>query len=115
IQAILKNEQVELDLPVKIDYIPNKLLDLTIEGQPEIDENLSFYSIFKRGKILGLNKVNATHEIPVPGGGNIIRGVSLRNVPLTELFETATKYSPLELNGDFFKRFVLEVKDSSKF
>jgi thiol-disulfide isomerase/thioredoxin len=116
IKAILENENVELSLPVKMDYFPNKLMDLGLEGQPIIDENLAHYSIFKKGKINGLSRIVARRELPAKDGeGQVSRGISLRNVPLTELFETAINYSKKTLNGELHKRIVLDIKDPSKF
>jgi thiol-disulfide isomerase/thioredoxin len=116
IKAILQNENLDLSLPVKKDYFSNKLMDLSLKGQPEIDENLAYYSIFKKGKIDRLSTINAIREVPnAKGIGYINRGISLRNVSLVELFETATKYSKTRLDGVFSKRVILEIKDSTKF
>jgi thiol-disulfide isomerase/thioredoxin len=115
IKAILQNENVELSLPVKKDYFPNKLMDISLDGQPEIDENLAYYSIFKKGKISGLSKINALRETVANNGeGKSPRGISLRNVPFIELLETAVMYSKNGLNGDLRKRLILEIKDSSQ-
>jgi len=117
IKAILENENVELSLPVKLDYIPNKLMDLGLEGPPVIDEDLSFYSVFKKGKLDGLSYTNDTHETPEKNGtGRVYRGIALRNVPLLEIFQKAAEYLRKEtkLNGDFQKRLILDIKDSSK-
>jgi thiol-disulfide isomerase/thioredoxin len=117
IKAIIENENVELFLPVKMDYFPDKLMDLGLENsQPVIDENLEYYSVFKKGKIDGLSRINNRREVPDKGGvGHVLRGISLRNVTPSELFETATKYSKIEVNGDFRKRLILELKDPSNF
>lgn len=117
INAILGNENVELSLAVKIDYFPDKLMDLGVgDNQPVVDDNLAYYSIFKKGKIERLASINIRRDVP----GNdhrmtSFRGISLRNVSLLEMFETATKYSKKVLNGNFLKRLILNVKDSSKF
>jgi thiol-disulfide isomerase/thioredoxin len=116
IKAILENENVDLSLPVKMDYFSDKLMDLSLEGQPAIDENLSYYSIFKRGKIEGLSRINERREVPDKDkGGHVLRGISLRNVSLLELFETATNYSKKELNGVFQKRLILDMKNTWEF
>jgi thiol-disulfide isomerase/thioredoxin len=116
IKAILQNENVELSLPIKMDYFPNKLMDLGLEGQAEIDENLGYYSVFKRGRIEGLSKVNTRRDVPNKERTGVdFRGISFRNVTPLDLFETATKYSKNQLNGDFKKRLILEIKDTSNF
>jgi thiol-disulfide isomerase/thioredoxin len=115
IKAILENESVELDLPVKRDYFSNKLMEISIEGQPEIDENLTYYSVFKKGRIDGLDKVNTMRRIENPdGSGSVMRGISMRNVPYIDLLETVLAYSKNGLNGDLRKRLILSAIDHSQ-
>jgi thiol-disulfide isomerase/thioredoxin len=115
IKAILEDKNVELSLPIKKDYFPDKLMDLALEAQPDIDENLAFYSVFKRGKIDGLSRVFSLREtMNKKGPGKIPRGISFRNMSLIEILEIVSGYSKNRLYGDFKKRLILEIKDSSK-
>jgi len=115
IDAILQNETVDLDLPVKKDYFPNRLLDLSIDGvQPEIDDNLAYYSIFKKGKIDKLSSINSVHTVPVKDDITTqVRGISARNVTLIQLFEAANRYQEKRVEGVFNKRVLIKTRDKS--
>jgi len=117
IDAVLQDNNDVVALPVKKDYFPNRLLDLSTDDvQPLIDEGLTNYVAFRKGKIDRLNSVNSKHTIP--GNDNkdqIDRGIALRNVSLMQLFETANNYSGRKVGGYFDKRVFLQVKDPSAF
>lgn len=117
IKTILENENIELSLPVKMDYFPNKLMDIGLEGgQVEIDENLQYYSVFKRGRIEGLSRIYARRDIPnMERTGSEFRGISIRNVTPLEFFEIAASYSINKLDGNFKKRLILEINNPSNF
>jgi thiol-disulfide isomerase/thioredoxin len=117
IDAILKDENILLNMPIKKDYFPDKIMDLSIDdGQLEIDETLEYYSVLKKGEIDGLNRVHTTRKVRNKSGrGFIIRGISMRNITPIEMFETAVAYSNGKIVGNFRKRMVLELKDPVKF
>lgn len=108
IESILDEELIVI--PVKKDFFANKLLDLS--NEVIIDENLMYYSFFKKGKFEGLKAINRIRIIKDNDGKGNIRGSAMRNMPLLEMYKTA-----IYLNANFNKvfsdkRLILEIKDS---
>jgi thiol-disulfide isomerase/thioredoxin len=112
IKSVLNGES--LVMPVKKDFLANKLV-----GFPEtIDNNLSFYKVFRKGKIEGTPPTIDSREEEVNVDGRILsvpRGKTMINVPLLDMYMTT-----LLDNMDFLKKFTnkrlildLDVRDSS--
>jgi len=103
-------------MPVKSDFFPNKIMDLPLD-EMLIDNNFPHYSLFRKGRLEGLVPVNKVrYEITYSPKGkpsNLLRGRTIRNFPLLDIFKAAIFYnSELHaVNSD--KRFLLDIKDSS--
>jgi thiol-disulfide isomerase/thioredoxin len=114
ISMLLENENSELTWAIKKDYMPNKLMDLAVDGQPDVDDNLEYFSVFKKGRIDGLGYVNTPRSVLSKDEQDLVaRGISMRNVTIIEMFETALRLKR-GIRDYTQKLLVLNVKDSSR-
>jgi hypothetical protein len=102
-----------LQLAVKEDFFPNKLLTFNNEDAI-IDDHMLHYSLFKMGKIEGLSVNKLRTILNKKGDGIVIRGIAMRNLSLLQMYKEA-----VNLNQEFRfvytdRRLILEVNDSSK-
>jgi thiol-disulfide isomerase/thioredoxin len=104
INKVLVNTSAEM--PEKKDFDENSLMQLP--GDIAIDQ-VNHYSLFIKGKLKGLNKINQTRW-----SGDVIRGKAMRNVSLLEMYKVAISF--ISDFGEKFtdRRLVLEVSDSTK-
>lgn len=114
IKKVIDDERIVMQ--VKKDFFPDKLLDLGIEeDQLTIDDNLTHYSIFRKGRLEGLTKINQIRLVKDPNNkGANIRGKAMRNMSLRDLYKGAIVFNQEFHKIYNYKRLILEVKDKSK-
>jgi len=111
IDLVLSNKPNKITF--KNDFFPDKLLDLS--SNINVDENFLHQSLFIKGEQVGLRAVNRLRTIQQHGNmPSAIRGITMRNIPLLKMYETALNLH-LALNDKYsVKKRIFEIKDSSK-
>lgn len=108
--GVLNNENIKL--PVKKDFFQEKTLYLGRSGETINIDDQTFHSVFKRGKLIGLSKVDQLRILKASNNEEYVRGIAMRNVSLFDIYKAS-----IQFNKEFKKNFtdkhlILEIKDS---
>jgi thiol-disulfide isomerase/thioredoxin len=104
------------NLPVKKDFSGNTPMDLPSDYM-NFNDDFPFYSLFKRGKLEGLTRINVPRLFEIApekavNGSYYTRGYTLRNVSLLEMYETAIHQNPKFITAYNKKRLLLDLTNT---